>query len=95
MLSPEWQRRYVATFLTVLSIAPIRKIEPAIAQATGLDPVWITRATAIAILILCFKLADTIPDEQWRFKFWRPRTVHVVMLSVSALMLALFYGAAH
>jgi hypothetical protein len=94
-MRPEWQRRAVATFLTVLSIAPIRKIEPAIAQATGLDGVWTTRVIAIAILIMCFKLADTIPDEQWRFSIWRPRAIHVVILAVGGLMLALFYGSAH
>lgn len=95
-MSPEWQRRAVATFLTVLSIAPIRKIEPALAAASGLPGVWITRITAIAILILCFKLTDMIPDSEWRYRsLWRPRLIHGVLLAISTLMLALFYGAAH
>ena len=95
-MSPEWQRRTVATFLTVLSIAPIRKIEPALAAASGLPGVWITRITAIAILILCFKLADKIPDEQWRYNMsWRPRLIHAVLAMISAMMLAVLYGAAH
>lgn len=64
-MSPEWQRRAVATFLTVLSIAPVRKIEPMLAAVSGLDGVWITRASAIAILIVCFKLTDMIPDRAW------------------------------
>lgn len=95
-MSPEWQRRAVATFLTVLSIAPVRKIEPMLAAASGLPGVWITRLTAIAILILCFKLTDMIPDEQWRHSIsWRPRMIHVVLLMISAMMLAVLYGAAH
>jgi len=95
-MSPEWQRRTVVTFLTVLSIAPIRKIEPALAAASGLPGVWITRITAIAILILCFKLADMIPDEQWRYSMsWRPRLIHAVLAMISAMMLAVLYGVAH
>jgi len=97
MIRPEWQRRAVATFLTVLSIAPIRKIEPALAAATGLDGVWITRLTAIAILIVCFSLTDTIPDHAWwqPKAFWRPRMVHIVVLMVGTIMLTLLYGVAH
>ena len=95
-MSPEWQRRAVATFLTVLSIAPVRKIEPALALATSLPGVWITRIMAIAILILCFKLADMIPDEEWRhISLWRPRLIHVVLLMIGAMMLTLLYGVAH
>lgn len=96
MLSPEWQRRAVATFLTVLSIAPIRKVEPILAAAIGIPGVWITRITAIAILILCFKLADKIPDDEWRYSMsWRPRMIHAVLALISAMMLAVLYGAAH
>lgn len=95
-MSPEWQRRAVAIFLTVLSIAPIRKIEPALAAATGWDGVWITRITAIAILVVCFKLADMIPDRQWRYSMsWRPSMIHAVLLIISGMMLALLYGVAH
>lgn len=95
-MSPEWQRRAVAIFLAVIFAAIIRKIEPRLARETGIDPVWITRICAIAILIACFKLTDMIPDDEWRFRsIWRPRLIHAVMLVVSATMLALFYGAAH
>lgn len=95
-MSPEWQRRTVVTFLTVLSTAPIRKVEPVLAAATGLPGVWITRITAIAILVLCFKLADMIPDRQWRYRgFWRPRMIHAVLLLISGMMLTLLYGVAH
>lgn len=95
-MSPEWQRRTVVTFLTVLSIAPIRKVEPVLAAASGIPGAWITRITAIAILILCFKLADMIPDEQWRYSMsWRPRMIHAVLAMISAMMLAVLYGVAH
>jgi len=95
-MSPEWQRRTVAIFLTVLSIAPIRKIEPILAEATGLNGVWITRVTAIAILILCFKLADMIPDDQWRFREpGRPRAAHLGFAALCAAIIVLSHGAAH
>jgi len=94
-MNPEWQRRAVAIFLTVLSIAPVRKIEPILAAGSALPGVWITRIAAIAILILCFKLTDMIPDDEWRFKsIWRPRTIHGVMLMIMAIMLAMLYGVA-
>lgn len=97
-MSPEWQRRVSAIFFAVIFAAIIRKIEPRLAREVGIDKddaVWITRICAVAILTVCFKLTDTIPDEYWRFSIWRPRAVHVAMVAVGTLMLALFYGAAH
>lgn len=95
-MSPEWQRRAVAIFLAVIFAAIIRKIEPRLARETGIDPVWITRITAIAILILCFKLADTIPDDEWRLPApARPRAVHFILAMLGAALIVMSYGAAH
>jgi hypothetical protein len=95
-MSPEWQRRAVAIALTVIFTAIARKIEPTLARATGLEGVWITRICAVAILIVCFKLTDMIPDYEWRMKRpWLPRPIHAMIAVVSGLMLAALYGAAY
>lgn len=96
-MSPEWQRRAVAIFLTVLSIAPIREIEPYLAAATGLPGVWITRIVAIAILIWCFKLTDMIPSHEWHLEehFPRLRAVHLVVAAISIALILISYAAAH
>jgi hypothetical protein len=95
-MSPEWQRRAWAIFFTVIFAAIVRKIEPTLGRATGIDPVWITRVCAVAILIVCFKLADMIPDYEWRMRrIWLPRPVHGLIAVVGGLMLAALYGVAH
>jgi hypothetical protein len=94
-MSPEWQRRAVATFLTVLSIAPVRKIEPMLATVIGIDGVWITRVSAIAILIACFKLADMIPDHEWQWTLRRPRPGAGMLVVATCIFLALLVTVAH
>lgn len=89
----EWHRRLLSIAYTVALAACSRKIEPSYVKL-GLDPVWTTRIFAIAILILCFKLADKIPDESWpnwRLEF---QVKHGLYLLLIAIWLAVVLGLA-
>ena len=84
--SPEWQRRLWSIFLTVVITACIRKVEPALARAYAVDPVWITRICAIAILCLCFRLADRIPNHEWPDHLRLPARPAIAALSAIAIL---------
>lgn len=95
-MSPEWQRRAMAIGLTFAFVFAVREFEPGIGRATGVPPVWITRASALAILVMCFRLADMIPDDEWRLPApARPRAVHFILAALSAVLVVMSYGAAH
>jgi hypothetical protein len=94
----EWQRRLVAIFITTLYAGLSRLFEPAYAKL-GLNPVWITRFSAVAILLICFKLADRIPDSLWPHLELpsRPRfAAYAFLLAFGFLVLdGLFIGEAY
>lgn len=87
----EWHRRLLAIAYTAMLAGISRKLEPTYAKL-GLDPVWITRIFAIALLILCFKLADKIPDESWPNWQLAFRVKHGVYLLIVAIWLAVVLG---
>lgn len=87
----EWHRRLLSIAYTVTLAACSRKIEPTYVKL-GLDPVWTTRIFAIALLILCFKLTDKIPDESWpnwRLEF---HVKHAMYLLIIAIWVAVVVG---
>lgn len=90
-MPPEWYRRLLAIMITTLYAAISRKFE-AYYVKIGLDPVWITRITAVGVLILCFHLADKIPDANWPQWKWRWRTVYGVYLLLVLIWVAVFLG---
>jgi small-conductance mechanosensitive channel len=94
----EWQRRMISIVMATTYAGLSRRMEPIYATA-GLDPVWITRIAAIAILIICFRLADRIPDPAW--PRWRQpigilQAAYLLLLSLWVfVLLGVFPGDAH
>lgn len=94
MMRAEWHRRLLAIAYAAVFAAMSRKFEPTYIKM-GLEPQWITRIFAIALLIACFKLADKIPDESWPDWQWRRpkfRTRHGVYLIIVAIWIAVILG---
>lgn len=94
----EWQRRLLAITYAATFAGISRRWEKAY-EAIGLDPVWITRIIAIALLIICFKLADKIPDDSWpRWELRMPLAygLYIILLAIwLSVLLGLFMGGAH
>ncbi len=94
MMRAEWHRRLLAIAYAAMFAAMSRKFEPAYIKM-GLEPQWITRILAIALLIICFKLADKIPDESWpNWQLRRPqfRIKHGIYLTIIAIWVAVLLG---
>lgn len=97
-MRPEWQRRLLA--ISIASVyAGLSRVFESGYEKVGLDPVWITRISAIATLLLCFKLTDMIPDHAWPRLAPYPRLRRAALVALTALwlmaLLGLFLGEAH
>jgi hypothetical protein len=66
-MSAEWKRRIIVLFFTATYAACARGMEAWLAKRLGLAPadmVHFTRAVAMGVFVVCFIVADSIPDAQ-------------------------------
>lgn len=90
-MSAEWHRRILCIAYAAVFAALSRKLEGHYLRA-GLDPVWTTRILAIAILILCFRLSDMIPDSHWPQRGRMARAEHGLYLLLVVIWICVFMG---
>ena len=94
----ETQRRIIAVGTAATFARLSRHVEPYYPKVTAIPPSWMTTIIALAILVLCFKLADMIPDSGWPTHI-RPVTVgQVAVAQIVLIWVAVFLGlsgAAH
>lgn len=98
-MNAQWKRRAVAITIAVMVARTSRKLEPDyLAKLPTANPEWITSALALAFLILCFRMADRIPDSQWDALTWlprleRPKQTLATAVGAIAVLLAFSGGA--
>lgn len=88
----EWLRRLVCVGTCATIAWSMRHVEPAFTRATGLKGVWITMPITLATLVLCFKLADQIPDSHWPTSLRIIGIGHAVVLLIMLIWLAIILG---